>query len=965
MTFLILGTLSNDLKSKNNDSPIEECLYNPTLQQELGFTENKGQIADDKGNPIPDVLFTASVKSMSIVVTTKGLTYLFKNFIESENETNFRNPSGSRGKDKEEELKMEWNKVDMEIIGANILSRNVFPECISNQGYANYYYPHCPKGILNVKTYHQVTIKNIYPGIDWVLYTQDRQTIKYDFVIHPGADVNNIRFKYHGAENIEKADNGKSIHIKSRLGEVMEGTLSAYIAHEQIKINADYNLVGNEVTFLIDPYDSKKTLIIDPPLQLVWATYYGGTTNDGPKKITYDNVGNIFITGYTRSTDLPLQNPGLPTYYSGTINSTYDAMILKFNSAGVRQWATYYGSSGTDYGNSITADASGNIYVVGYASVSDLPLQTLAGAYNQTWGGGTEDVFISKFNSAGTITWATYFGGSGWEEATDVTLDNLGNLFVTGVTTSPSSGGGNHFPTLGSGAQYIDASLGGGKDAFILEFNSAGAWGWGTYYGGSDWEEGGSVTVDPSRNLYVTVGAGSSNMPLQSYTPATAGQYNQTVHGGGWFDAFILKFNSAGTRQWGTYYGGGNGVYNNATVQYTDYFNGITSDASGNIYLVGGTNNTNFPTISLAGAYNQMTFGGGSGSVWDYTDGVIVKFSSTGVWLWSTYFGGSGQDRIYGLCVDASNNLYVTGHTSSPSTSFPLLNLSGAFYQGSFGGAESALGQAIGDVFISAFDPSGVQFWSTYYGGPGDDWGNELIYESASSSLYAIGELRSYSGAAMVNIGGYYQPTNPSIAGTTADDGFILKFSSAIVTPINLLSFYGENQGETNVIEWSTSSETNNDYFTIEQSKDRELFEAIGIVKGSGNSNKINNYSFKDTLLESSILYYRLKQTDYDGNFTYSKTIPIITKTEQPIINIFPNPARNILNCELYLFHEDNVDATISVTDVFGNIVKKETIISVKGINKFKLNIENLSRGLYFLKINSGTEQKQIKFVKQ
>ena len=184
---------------------------------------------------------------------------------------------------------------------------------------------------------------------------------------------------------------------------------------------------------------------------------------------------------------------------------------------------------------------------------------------------------------------------------------------------------------------------------------------------------------------------------------------------------------------------------------------------------------------------------------------------------------------------------------------------------------------------------------------------------------------------------------------------------------IDLLKFTAAPiDNKTVQLNWQTSSEINNNYFTIERSNDGNNFENIGKVKGAGNSNVINNYQFTDSHnlpdgsqvshLTSHILYYRLKQTDFDGKNTYSKTVSITIERLSKVINIYPNPANTILNCEVFSLQEGIIN--IQVIDILGNVVMKEETKATKGI---KLNISNLSQGMYFVKTNNT----QIKFVKE
>ena len=194
---------------------------------------------------------------------------------------------------------------------------------------------------------------------------------------------------------------------------------------------------------------------------------------------------------------------------------------------------------------------------------------------------------------------------------------------------------------------------------------------WATYYGGSNIEFGHSICTDISNILYVTGFTSSTNFPTQ----VLPGAYNQTISGG-YHEAFILKFSSSCVRLWATYYGGNS----------TDIGQSICIDNLSNLFVIGETYSSNFPIQTLSGAYNQTTYGGNR-------DAFVIKFNSTGVRLWATYYGGSNSDFGIGICSDNNGNLYIAGGTQS--TNFPIQTLAGAYNQTYHAGN--------GDAFILRF----------------------------------------------------------------------------------------------------------------------------------------------------------------------------------------------------------------------------------------------------------------------
>ena len=172
--------------------------------------------------------------------------------------------------------------------------------------------------------------------------------------------------------------------------------------------------------------------------------------------------------------------------------------------------------------------------------------------------------------------------------------------------------------------------------------------------------------------------------------------------------------------------------------------------------------------------------------------------------------------------------------------------------------------------------------------------------------------------------------------------------------PIELLSFTGKNQDDKNILSWTTASETNNDYFTLEKSSDANIFQPIAKIQGAGNSTTILNYSFTDesplsfgahqpvlSEVEGGVRYYRLKQTDFNGAFSYSKTIAINSNLKN--VNdllIYPNPAQNNFTVEMPVEIFD-----ILITDFTGRKILEEKNIHFK----ISINVKFFPKGIYFL----------------
>jgi hypothetical protein len=716
--------------------------YIPT--QELingyrGFEPNYGQVQDFEGRPVKDIIFSTKAPGLQLFFKKDGVSYV----IYSKTNEELNSFEGFDLKDrlnKVDSSPLNYARVDLELVGGNIdNSRIVFEDELP--GYVNYYLPGCPEGITNLKTYRVVRVKDVYPGIDWVFRYDADGNLHHEFVVKPEGNPDEIRLKVKWAD-VKLSDDGSEIILSTPVGDILDGSIYAYEGDKRVKVN--YVFDDGLLAYDVRGWSRNENLVIDPPLARLWATYYGGNHWDVAFSVATDPQGNVYVVGRTYSTDFPVYDPGGGAYYQGSNAGYYDALILKFNSNGVRLWATYYGGSGGNWANSVATDSQGNVYVVGLTFSTDFPVYNPGGgAYYQGSNAGYSDAFILKFNSSGVRLWATYYGGSDDDYAHSVATDQQGNVYVVGYTLSTD------FPVYNpGGGAYYQGSRAGGDDAFILKFNSSGVRLWATYYGGNNHDYANSVATDPQGNVYVVGYTYSTNFPV--YNPGGSAYYQGSFAGSG--DAFILKFNSSGVRQWATYYGGSG----------FDRANSVAIDPQGNVYVVGYTLSTNFPVYDPGGgAYYQGTNAGGG-------DAFILKFNSSGVRLWATYYGGSGIDYAYSVATDAQGNVYVVGYTYS--ADFPVYNPGGgAYYQGSYANEW--------DAFILKFDSSGVRQWATYYGGSYIDYAYSVATD-AQGNVYVVGETGS-TDFPVYNPGGsaYYQGTN---AGNS--DAFILKFEG--IAPI-------------------------------------------------------------------------------------------------------------------------------------------------------------------------------------
>lgn len=736
-----------------------------------GFEKNIGQFADENGKLVPDVLYRAALPQADIYITTRGISYCF---IRHSKLKQLKADTAFVKEKFDKKHQLEWSLTKVNFINAIIDEKNIVAE-YPLEGFSNYFFAHCKDGIVNVKSYKQITVKNIYPNIDWVIYFDKQGKVKYDFVVNPGADYKNIQLQYITPSVIQLNESSLSITIKSNLGEMTEGSLFTYDKLNGKEFESSYTLHKNDnagvnnvydIGFDIPDFDNTSTVVIDPPL--VWATYYGGASFDGPRGMATDTAGNVYITGYSSGATPVFNPPGTTDYFQGGMVGVGNIIILKFDKNGIRKWATYYGGTEDDWGRAITTDVQGNIYVTGEAASPDMPVMNLAGAYNQASNSGGYDAFILKFGPLGNRIWASYYGGTIDDYGTSVVVDDINSqLYIVGLTNSTD------FPTQTLAGAHSQTSTAMG-DAFVAKFNQNLNLVWATYFGGDKTDAFYDVEIDKWGNAYIIGSTSSTDFPVNFLT----GAYNQPTRSGVLTnsDVCIVKCSPSGALVWSTYFGGTGGESGSS----------LTTDNCGNIYVVGTTGSADFPTLSIGpGCFMQSALGGGV-----HQDAFIAKFLASGTLNWSTYLGGSTYEEAFSVATHKDGNLYITGKTAS--VDFPLHQPLTGYYQTTSGGSV--------DIFITGFDNlSGAMKWSTYYGGDDVDFSAAMSLDKMDGSIYITGELVSFNGVNTVNIGGgaYYQSGNGGIPVWGPDDGFVLKFTADAIplitstTNITHVSCYG------------------------------------------------------------------------------------------------------------------------------------------------------------------------------
>lgn len=547
--------------------------------------------------------------------------------------------------------------------------------------------------ITNIATSKAVLYKNLYKQVDLKVYGNNKQ-VEYDWIIRPGGCPEAIRYKYENVKST-RIDNKNNLRITTAFGEIIHRAPTAFqvIDGATVPVEAAFKITNSGIIgFKVCKYHKDHPLILDP--LVAYATYFGGGDYDRGQSIVVDKEGNTYITGHTTSLDFPIMNAVQDSYGGGYL----DVFVFKMTAAGdALLFSTYLGGSATEGGGEIVLDAGGNIWVTGSTYSRNFPTRN---AFQDTFAGGSTDGYVFKLSpSGGMLAYSTYLGGSGNDSASGIAVDTNGNVYIAGGTDS------RDFPVMNP----YQASYSGGNffgDGFVTKLSSDGTLVYSTYLGGSTDDIGYGIAVDTEGNAYVMGYTESIDFP-------TLNAVGETYGGEG--DAFITKLSPLGSAILYSTFLGGSGK---------DTTRGIAVDNMGNVYVTGDTGSVDFPVfnpyqemfgggsdcfvtkLSPEGQLFYSTFLGGSGAEYGFdiavdflgnayvvgdtvsadfptfdpyqetnTDGRPDAFLS---WLsadgqslrFSTYLGGSKNDKAFGVTVDIFGNAYITGFTGS--MNFPV-----------------------------------------------------------------------------------------------------------------------------------------------------------------------------------------------------------------------------------------------------------------------------------------------------
>jgi hypothetical protein len=540
--------------------------------------------------------------------------------------------------------------------------------------------------LTNVPTYGKVGFKNVYAGID-VFYYGTQGRLEYDFVVAPGADPKRIALALETASSkfeTRKSKFGSRMRVDANGDLIVRTAGGEVVFHRPVAYQEQPSAVSRQLSVEVkDPHavDALGSPVGRPSVG------DGLLTTDNGQQTTDNRQSAIDNRQYVEGRYLLAQN--CVTFALGPYDHSRPLVIDPF-----LVYSTYLGGNQGDIGFGIAVDASGDAYIAGATGSTNFPTAGPA----QTTKRGTTNAFVTKLNPAGTaLVYSTYLGGSTTDRATGIAVDGNGNAYVVGTTSStdfPVS------PAANSPTPAFQTTYGGGtSDAFVTKLSATGsALTYSSYLGGTLSDFGFGIAVDPSGNAYVTGSTQSKDFPV--VTPFQPGNDGDS-------DAFVTKVNLAGTALvYSTYLGGTN----------ADSGQGIAVDAGGSAYVTGYTYSTNFPIQAPLQPQNNGS-----------ADAFVTKLNPAGTSLvFSTYFGGSGQDRGAAIAIDNAFNVYITGDSQS-GTNFPIT-----------AGVVQPTNNGNDDAFVAKITADGATLaYSTFLGGTALDQGTAIAVDPSGDAWVA------------------------------------------------------------------------------------------------------------------------------------------------------------------------------------------------------------------------------------
>jgi len=689
-----------------------------------------------------------------------------------------------------------------------------------------------------------------------------------------------------------------------------------------------------------------------------WIKTAGGTDDDYAASIAVDASNNIVITGNFRNT---------ATFgtFSLSSNGFKDIFVAKYNSSGTEQWAKKIGGASSDEGQAVAIDYNNNIIVSGIFNGTVNFGGAIFTSTNDISNNPTDDIFIAKYNSSGIFSWVEQAAGIRDHNAAGLAIDSDNGIYLTGAMS------GDLFLDLGT-YKVSNSSYGptfSYDDAFLIHYNSTGAFQWGKKGGDGYNDKGYGVCVDADDNIFIAGQlneTGSADFDHTLFTPIPNSDNN---------DAFLVKYQNQKkiphTKVDIDCYNNNNGSIdlapNFGTAPYT--FNWSTGAISEDINnLAEGTYNVTVTDALLNTASTSIIINNPLQFrlVANKMDAAGCGIANGFVWVYPE--GGTPSDSLAPFIYDWSHD--PTEHSSNEGQLLP----------GSYTITATDANSCI-DIQTVVVEPNPADKDILTFSVPNQlgvsiiDYVNHTVYAEVTigTNLSNLAPTFTLSDCAIINpASGLAQDFSLGAITytTTAFDNSTQLWSVQVVDPtllpVDLTALRGNKKSrQENLLQWATAQEVNSDLFYIERSFDGISFEIIGRVNAVGNSVQEQHYHYTDIDAATlGLCYYRLKSVDQNSDEQYSNTISIRGNSNtSSLLNIYPNPFEETINVFLEL--EENSSVSIKIISAVGQTLFQKIVDGNIGKNNYPLDLKNLLQGVYILEVEINQNKRSQKIVKQ
>lgn len=543
------------------------------------------------------------------------------------------------------------------------------------------------------------------------------------------------------------------------------------------------------------------------PPTYMWSRTFGNTGDDQGQAVAIDGADNVVMAGwFSLSTD----------FGGGMLTSAgnADVIVAKYDAAGNHLWSRRFGGTGADEAYEVAVDGAGNVLVTGlFAGTVDFGGGNLVAA-------GSSDVFLLKLDPSGNHLWSRRFGSSLADMGYGVATDGAGNVLVTGQYVGNADFGGGPLVSAGS------------TEIFLAKYDAGGAHQWSRRFGNNSTDVGRAVVVD-----------GSGNVILTGYCSGTVDFGGGGTAALGNDDAFVAKFDAAGTHQWSRRFGGVG----------DDIGYSVAVDGAGAVVATGFFQGT-------------MNAGGGNLVSAGVADIFVAKYDAAGAHQWSRRFGGSGHDVGYGAAMDSGGGVLLTGEILG------AVDLGGG----------PVTGQNM-DIFVAKYDPSGNWLWNRHFGGTSTDLGFDVAAD----------------GTGGVVLTGYYRLTADFGGGPVTSvgsvDGVLAKYHDDAAVPVLFSRFEAQPASGGGVeLDWSVRADAQLAGLRLDRTEDDGAWQPLTPALLPAEAT-----AYRDRTAHSGALYrYRLAAVQADGREVLSavaevRALPYVLTLAQNRPNPF-NPRTTI-----------------------------------------------------------------------